>query len=325
MKPLSAAATEVPPPALQVPLPRTHVLTLGLVRSLGRLSFGSRWWLAGRLATASLRRNEVLRELLHTNLSLCLPNMPSAQGAELQRRNAHEMFFALLDRFRLWSLSAEQLVEQVSLVNGAALHRLVGKQPVVLMCPHFLGLEAAAQRLALEVSGMTLYRPSRSAAFESMRSAARQRFGHQRLYSTQAPLLPMIRRLRAGTPLFLLPDLDDGSGSAVFSPFFGVTAATTPLTAWCAHRAGAAVLPVSVVREDTQRYVVTVHEPLAPPGGDLREGTDHVNAVVEAMVRERPDQYWWAQPRFATRPAGARPLYGPVALRHARDGFGSAG
>lgn len=304
--------------------PRSHKFALGLVRSLGRLSFRNQWWLARALASANLRRNEVFRELLSTNLSLCLADMPSAQRAELQRRNAHEMFFALLDRFRLWSLPADELAEQVSLVNSSVLHRFVGKQPVVLLCPHFLGLEAAAQRLSLEVSGMTLYRPSRSAAFESMRSAARQRFGEQHLYPTGGPLRPMIRRLRSGTPLFLLPDLDDGSDSAVFSPFFGVAASTAPLTAWCACRAGAVVLPISVLRGEAGRYTVTVHEPLPPSTGDLREDTHRVNAVVEAMVRERPDQYWWAQPRFATRPPGARPLYSPAVLRHAREAFGSA-
>jgi hypothetical protein len=27
-------------------------------------------------------------------------------------------------------------------------------------------------------------------------------------------------------------------------------------------------------------------------------------------VRAAPSQYWWAQPRFATRPPGQPPLYG---------------
>lgn len=311
------------PDVPQTRQPLSHSLALALIRRLARLSFRNRWLLAKWLARRSLRHNDVLRELLTTNLTACLGELTPPQRADLQRRNADETFFALLDRFRLWSLPERELREQVTLVNGATLHRFVGRQPVVLLCPHFLGLEAAAQRLMLEVSGMTLYRPSRSAAFESMRSAARQRFGEQHLYRTGGELLPMVRRLRSGTPLFLLPDLDDGSDSAVFSPFFGVTASTAPLTAWCARRAGAVVLPISVVRCEAGRYAVTVHDPMAPPTGDLREDTNCVNAVVEAMVRQRPDQYWWAQPRFATRPPGARQLYSPAVLRYAREAFGS--
>ena len=295
-----------------------------LIQALGQLSFQSRWSLACWLARRSLLHNEVLRELLTTNLSACLSELTATQRNQLKRRNAEETMFALLDRFRLWSLPEAQLREQVQLVNGEILHSFVRRQPVVLLCPHFLGLEAAAQRLSLEVSAMTLYRPCRSAAFESIRAAARQRFGVQHLFEVGGSLLPMIRRLRAGTPLFLLPDLDDGSESAVFSTFFGVSASTAPLTAWCAHRLGAVVLPISVVRESQGRYTVTVHEPMQPPSGDLLQDTHRVNAVVETLVREQPDQYWWAQPRFATRPVGAQPMYGPAVLQHAREAFGSA-
>lgn len=230
----------------------------------------------------------------------------------------------LLDRFRLWSLPESQLREQVTIENAALISQFLGKRPIVLLCPHFLGLEAAGQRITLEFSVMSLYRPCKSEAFETFRSRARQRFGRQHLYPTDGNLLPMIRRLRSGTPLFLLPDLDCGAPGAVFAPFFGVQAATAPLAAWCSLRIDAVLLPISVKRVHEGRYNVIVHEPLPKLHTDLAEATGQVNLVIEQMVSADPAQYWWGQPRFATRPPGDASFYSEAVLREAREAFGSA-
>jgi Kdo2-lipid IVA lauroyltransferase/acyltransferase len=323
-KPLAWDASAGPVPTGSVRRPYSHRLALSLVRSLGGLSHRSRWTCARALSSLSLRHNPLLKEVLATNLSLCLPDLSPRSVDDLQRTNTQEMFCALLDRFRLWALPQAQLREQVSLINAQGLHRFVGRQPVVLLCPHFLGLEAAAQRLTLEISAVTLYRPSQSEAFEAMRCEARQRFGHQTLYPVGSNLLPMLRRFRAGAPLFLLPDLDSGANGAVFSPFFGVQAATSPLAAWCALRAGAVLLPVSVKRLHRGYHEVTIHDPLPPLAPDIAQGTHQVNAAIEQLIRATPEHYWWAQPRFATRPPGAKKLYSEAVLAHAREAFGSA-
>jgi KDO2-lipid IV(A) lauroyltransferase len=195
----------------------------------------------------------------------------------------------------------------------------MGRRPLVLLCPHFVGLEAAAQRLSLEGRMVTLYRPSSHAAFDKWRRASRSRFNEQLLTPLGAPLAATIRAVRQGMPLFLLPDLDPGASGALFSPFFGVSAATVRTTAWCAAVLGATVLPVSVHRVGDDRYVTTVHAPLALEGRDLQADTDRVNQSIQALVARHPQQYWWCQPRFATRPGGAPACYSSAVLQRAAN------
>jgi Kdo2-lipid IVA lauroyltransferase/acyltransferase len=295
-----------------------------LVRTLAGLSFRARWWLARVLRKLNARGNPIAMEMTTTHLRWAFAQEPAPKRAALQHDNAVEMYFALLDRFRVWSLSEPALREQISLTGLDTLHRFVGRQPVVLLCPHFLGMEAAGMRLSLEVSAMILYRPSGSNAMEAMRDRARARFREQHLHSTAESLVPLVRRLRAGTPLLITPDLDSGASSAVFAPWFGVPAATSPLAAWCAMRAGAVMLPVSVRRVHEGRYAVRIHEPLPPLTGDITHGTQQINAAMESLIRAMPDQYWWAQPRYATRPPGSEKMYSDAVLAYARDAFGSA-
>jgi Kdo2-lipid IVA lauroyltransferase/acyltransferase len=304
--------------------PLSHSAALVILQGLGRLSFSTKWKLAELLCTNSLRRDKLLIEVLSKNLSACFSDLTAQALNDLAFINTQETFFALIDRFRIWSLPEAEVREQVTLSNAHLLHHHMACGPVVLLCPHFLGIEAAFQRLSLEASFTTLYRPSAAGAFETLRARARQRFGQQYLYSTDASLLPMIRRLRAGTPLFLLPDLDCGAAGAVFARFFGVDAATAPLTAWCARNANAVVLPVSVRRGHEGTYDVTLHEPVTSMCADITDATGQVNTVIEQLVRASPDQYWWGQPRFATRPAGSPNFYSDDVLAYARNAFGSA-
>lgn len=303
-------------PALQ---PWRSGMRLAPARWLSRRSFDTKWRMARMLASLHLRGDPILRELLAINLSLCFPSWTVEQRIALARESANEAFFAQIDQFRMWDLNESELRDQVTLLNAELLRRQARSRPVVVICPHFVGFEAAAQRLSLESSFVALYRAGRTSAFEAHRKRSRERFNAQYLVNAGRPLTPLVRRMKSGTPLFLLPDVDSTASSALFSPFFGVDASTARTTAWCAARLGAVVLPMSIRRSHEAQYVATLHEPIAGMTGDVVDGTNRVNEAIEALVRAAPGHYAWAQPRFATRPLGEPSLYSPEVLRFARE------
>jgi KDO2-lipid IV(A) lauroyltransferase len=73
---------------------------------------------------------------------------------------------------------------------------------------------------------------------------------------------------------------------------------------------GAAVIPFFHRRLHGGGYALRLEAPLADfPSQDVIADTARVNAQIERMVREAPEQYLWVHKRFKTRPAGAPPLY----------------
>jgi KDO2-lipid IV(A) lauroyltransferase len=122
----------------------------------------------------------------------------------------------------------------------------------------------------------------------------------------------MVRHLRAGRPLYYLPDMDFGRAGSVFVPFFGVPAATLLATAQLARKWQAALVPVIDFWDPaTGRYRVEVLPALADfPGEDsLEDATARLNREIEAWVRRCPSQYYWVHRRFKTRPEGEPSLY----------------
>lgn len=288
----------------------TRRLGWELGRLCGHTPFAWRHGLAQRVADDFLQRPSPQRHYLLTNMRLCFPELPGQQREELARLNATETVLAALNQYRCWALSAAQMRQHVVVDNLSLLHRLRREGPLLMMCPHFLGMEFAVTRLGLEGLMTVVYDRHAQADYERWRQRMRGRLGPCHFIPVGAPLRPLLRGLQAGTPALLLPDLDMRQPHGnFFSPFFGIAAATVRTTAWCAAKGGATVVPVSVRREQGDHFVATLHEPVSGLGADINAGTHRINAVIEALVRATPAQYWWAQPRFATRPSGEADLY----------------
>ncbi|MCY7315949.1 MAG: hypothetical protein LH480_10095 [Rubrivivax sp.] len=290
--------------ALQLP-PGVHQAWL-LMRWAAERTHRSKWLMACAMARLQLLMRARVAARVHERLALAYPGLSPRQLQALLRDNLRETAYAAIDRFRLWRLCEQDLRDQIDLHGAAILHRYLGRQPLVLLCPHFTGLEAAAQRLTLEGPGMTLYNPQPDANVDAVCRAGRQRFGVQLLLPVGASLLPMVRRLQRGVALLLLPDLYHSGPAAPPSRLFDPSAGTGPLAAWCAARIGAVLLPVTVLRT-AGRYRVTVHEPLPDQAGGAAATSDALCAALESLVRKAPQQYLWAQLR-APRTAARAPL-----------------
>jgi Kdo2-lipid IVA lauroyltransferase/acyltransferase len=290
-----------------------------LGRLWGRMPFAWRLATARRLAGWFLRLPSVERDHLLTNLRLCFADLTATQRDELARVNALETVLAAMNQYRLWALSLSQIRRDVSIQNAATLHAACQRGPVIVVCPHFLGAEFAIFRLGIEFDSMrpgldgrmnVVYEPYPEPDFEAWRQRMRLRLGPCQFTAVGAPLRPLLRGLQGGTPVVLLPDLDMGPTGALFVPFFGVPAATVRTAAWCAAKTGASVIPVSIHRTTGDHFVLTVQPAVQQLGSDIDDGTRRISAAIETLVREAPHLYWWAQPRFATRPAGQTSPYG---------------
>jgi KDO2-lipid IV(A) lauroyltransferase len=120
-----------------------------------------------------------------------------------------------------------------------------------------------------------------------------------------------VKHLRGGGTLWYAPDQDMRSKDNVFVPFFGVPAATITATHHLARLSGAAVIPFFHRRlPDGTGYQLRLGAPLENfPSADALEDTARVNACIEQMVRESPEQYLWVHKRFKSRPEGQPTLY----------------
>ncbi|MCK9283899.1 MAG: lipid A biosynthesis acyltransferase [Rhodocyclaceae bacterium] len=287
---------------------------------MARLGIGLMWllhWLplplqglvGSLLGRLLLVVNKERRRITRTNLRLCFPALNEAAQKALLRRHFAVFAQSALERGILWWASAARIRRLVRLEGMEHLDALRGT-PVILLAPHFVGLDMGWSRLCLERDMVTMYARVKSPAFNRRVRAGRRRFGRQRLVSRQEGLRQVIAELRAGVPFYYLPDMDYGARDAVFAPFFGVQAATLTAVARLAKLSGAKVLPV-VTHRAARGYVTNIGAPWQNfPSGDTEADAARMNGEIErAIVAADAAQYLWSHKRFKTRPPGEKAVY----------------
>jgi Kdo2-lipid IVA lauroyltransferase/acyltransferase len=188
----------------------------------------------------------------------------------------------------------------------AALERGRG---VVLLTPHMGSFEVTAQACAQSLAAgygpiTVLYRPARKPMLRAVMDSSRARPGVATAPATLAGVRQMIRALRRGEMVGLLPDQVPPAGMGVWVPFFGKPAYTMTLAARLVQQTGAQPLLIWGERlAHGAGYTVRVSElgealPQVDPG--QAESAAVINRAMERLIRQCPQQYLWGYNRYKT-------------------------
>ena len=250
------------------------------------------------------------RRVCLINLARCMPELPEQERDALARRHFKAFARAFLERAILW-WAAPARVRRLVRIEGMEHFEAVRGKPLILLAPHFVGLDMGWTRLALECDMVSIYSRQKNAVFDAAMFAGRLRFGKQTLLARQAGVRPALRAMQAGLPFYYLPDMDYGRRDTIFVPFFGVNAATITGVSRLARLAGARVLPcVTRMLPGGEGYTVRFLPAWENyPGASIEADTLRMNAFVEEAVRQMPEQYLWVHKRFKTRPPGEPSWY----------------
>lgn len=248
------------------------------------------------------------RRVVLTNLRICFPGHTPWQRGRLAVATFVAFAQAWLDRGWLWHASDEVLRARLQLTG--ALHELVGNAPTILFAPHFVGLDAGWTALTQQVdrSFTTIYTDQANKVADDWILAGRKRLGG-RLFGRIEGVKPIIAGLKAGEPLYLLPDMNFGPEESVYVPFYGRPAATVPSLSRFARLSRAKVVPI-VCKLVPSGYEIEVLPAWTDyPSTDLQADTTRMNQMLETYINRMPAQYYWVHKRFKDQPEGWHPPY----------------
>ncbi len=272
--------------------------------ALARIGRGLGWLL--------FRLGKRRRAVTETNLALCFPELSASARTQLAKTHFEMVARSLLDRSLFWWSRPERLRQLIRVEGEEKIRTLLqAGKPVIMLAPHFVGLDAGGVALAMRFDSLSIYSAQKNKVFGDLLYRGRRRFGDQKLLSRQDGALSTIKAMRSGRPFYYLPDMDFGRRDSIFVPFFGVQAATIPGLSRLARAAGATVL-FTVTRRlaGGQGYVLEIGDPWPDfPSVDAEADTRRMNAAIETLIRTMPEQYYWVHRRFKTRPEGEASVY----------------
>ena len=208
-----------------------------------------------------------------------------------------------------------------SLVNEACVHAAYAAgRGIVFLTPHQgcfeLSAQVAARHWSAERGPITvLYRPARQPWLAKVMETARNRPGMLAVPTTLSGVRQMIKALRRGEAVGLLPDQVPPEGQGLWAPFFGRDAYTMTLAARLAQQTGAAVVLARCERLSWGRGYVTHFDTLPAPLSDqMDQAVLQINQAMEHLIRQCPEQYLWGYARYKQpRAEAAAPAAGAAA------------
>lgn len=296
--------------SLSAPRHWSSWLGLAVIRVIARLPYRLLRALGRVLGSATVHLRGERRRVALRNLEVCFPDLDPAGREELARESLRDLGLMFVEFALAWFGSERGIARVPCAIEGLEHLEACRRngRGALLVGAHFSHLELCARLVSQRIRIAGMYRVMDDPVFE--RAVLRARLRYADAMFTKEDIRGTIRYLKGGGTLWYAPDQDMRGKDSVFVPFFGVPAATITATHHLARLSGAAVIPFFHRRHHEGGYVIRLEAPLeAFPGRDVVADTARVNACVERMVREAPEQYLWIHKRFKTRPPGAPAVY----------------
>lgn len=265
-------------------------LPLSLVHMLGTL-FGYLYFLVFRRRLRRARKN----------LRWTRSKIPYKDCHRLLRASIQETGKGMLETFVIWfrpEASVLKLVRDCQGWEHVENARAKGKG-VIFLTPHLGCYEITAIYHASRYPISVLFKPPRNPKLAQLVQEGRNRSGVTLAPTNMSGIRTLLKTLRKGGAVGILPDQVPEENEGVWANFFGRQAYTMTLVGKLVEATGATVLLAYGERLPWGRGYVIHIEPLDTESrSDFIPTPQDVNDGIERLVRQCPEQYLWSYGRF---------------------------
>lgn len=215
---------------------------------------------------------------------------------------------SILELAFVWCAPPEKVLGTATIENWAlAQAALDAKQGVIFLTPHLGCFEIIAQAIAAQTALTALYRPPRKAALKPLIEQARARHNLTLAPANLTGVRMLLKTLKKGAAIGLLPDQVPQHGEGVWANFFGKPAYTMTLPAKL-HQMTAAPIILSYAERlpNGKGYVIRFVQCEQVLGETAEQQAHAINTAMEQLIALCPAQYFWSYNRYKT-PSGATP------------------
>lgn len=225
---------------------------------------------------------------------------------ELRITAAGEAGKQALEVARIWLRPLDQAVAlavEVSGLEHVRAAQAAGKG-IVYLTPHLGCFEITAQYLSTLADITVLFRPPRHAGLQQMIEAGRRRPNLHLAPADLSGVRSLIKALKKGQAIGLLPDQAPKVGEGVWLDFFGRPAYTMTLAARLSETGATTLMVWGERLPEGRGFHIRFSPPTQELAGDTVARAQQINHEIETLIRQCPQQYLWGYNRYK-RPSGA--------------------
>ena len=298
-------------PPLRMPCTRKARAGRFILNSLGKLPLWLNHLVASIVGTILFCLPLNYRNNARDNLKRCFPERGPVRRTLLLLRTMQETAKNFAEMGYLWARPPHKVLARIREIRGEELldQAVASGRPILFGAPHLGAWELLSIFLASRTRISSLYRARKDAGLDRLILDARCRFGANMISTDAAGIRSLIKHLRAGETIGILPDHRPQPEQGVYAPFFGHPAYTATLFPKLCRRYKPVVLCGYARRLSFGRgYCIHICEP-GPEiySSNEQESAAALNATIETLARTAVSQYQGTYQRFARSDQGTGP------------------
>lgn len=251
--------------------------------------------------------NDRSRKITEFNIKLCFPGWTDAERESLVKQSMRQFGVLLFETGPVWRWSPAKLLQHIKAVHNLELleQAQAGGCGTIVVLPHLGCWEIMGSFLGARGKVTSLYQPPDDPALDKMIFEARERTGNTLVPTNTRGVKALLKALKAGETVVILPDQLPEIGSGEFADFYQQPTYTMTLLYNLVKRTGANVVGAAALRVASSAYEIHfIEAPEEIGNDDLVSALTAVNQLVEACVERSPAQYQWEYNRFKLLPGG---------------------
>lgn len=247
------------------------------------------------------------RHIAEINISICFPQLNDQQKKSLLKKTLIENGKTLIECFWLWRNPQQVLTTLTGTIENGHLLNNAGRQSsgTIFVTPHFGSWEFIGLLTAASTDLLILYAPPKSTSIEQLSCQGRTSTGGKVISTENLNIKTLIRHIKAGGSVGILPDQVPEGNGGVYSRFFGRQCYTSTLVCKLAHKLKCPVVFCYALRNHEKPLCYDAYYFAANEKIYVRDtviACNTLNTTIESLINTCPSQYLWSYKRFK-RPA----------------------
>ncbi len=202
---------------------------------------------------------------------------------------------SIVETLAIWTKSQRSVLKWVKFCDGwqHVESALAAKKGIIFLTPHLGCFEITSRYYAAQHPLTVLYTPAKKQWLADIMDSGRERSKTQLAPANLNGVRRLLKALKSGEAVGILPDQVPDEGDGVVATYFGQPAYTMTLVSKLYDATNAIVLLAYGERLSWGRGYNIHIEPMK--GG---ASPQHINDAIEQLVRKKPEQYLWSYRRF---------------------------
>ncbi len=241
------------------------------------------------------------KHIAQVNINICFSSLSKADKQQLLKKTLQENGKTLVESFWLWRHPQKALGSLLGNIKNHQLLKRASQQGTIFVTPHFGSWEFIGLLTAANSDLLILYAPSKSDHITMLSCQGRSGTGGTVISTHELNAKHLIKHIRNGGSVGILPDqVPDGNGG-VYSGFFGRQTYTSTLVCKLAKKLQCPVVFCYALRnpQKSLRYDAYYYEASKDIySEDIIQATNALNESIENFINTAPEQYVWGYKRF---------------------------